>query len=60
MVKNGRLHFSSNHNKCGVLVIGQKKQNKWYRLGKETIDEVDQGVVALREVRRKTTLASYL
>ena len=33
--------FTFNHNKCGMLVIGQEKQNK-RELGKETSDEVDE------------------
>ena len=28
--------------KCGVLVVGQKKQKTLWKLGKETIGEVDE------------------
>ena len=31
-----------NHNKCGVLIIAQRKQNKRWRPRKETIDEVEE------------------
>ena len=35
-----RLKF--NPKKCGVLVVGQKKQQRRWRLGKDKIDEVDE------------------
>ena len=35
-----RIRF--NPGKCGVLVVGQKKQKTLWKLGKETIGEVDE------------------
>ncbi len=35
-----RIRF--NTSKCGVLVVGQRKQKRWWKLGKENILEVDE------------------
>ena len=47
-----RMRIRFNPGKCGVLVVGQKKQKRLWKLGKETIGEVDEFGVWINRGRR--------